>query len=664
MAKGKRRITIEDIYQMKWASDPQISPDGQRIAYVVKETDPNDKTKYISRIWMVETAGGKPLQLTNGPRQDSNPRWSPDGSQLAFNSNRGDGNQIWLLSMRGGEALQLTKGKNSAGTPLWSPDGSQIAFVSRIAPEAAEEGEEKSDVRVITRLHYKQNGAGFLDDKVAQICVVDVASGEQRQVTSGEHNCSSPTWSPCGQYLAFASNRTEDADYNSQSDIWVVPVSGGELRRLTPGAGPCHSPSWSPDGKLIAYVGHNNEYKGATLGRIFVIPAEGGEPRMLTGDFDQTPGAGVGGDMVSSPAPGLIWTADCSQLVFLSSWHGQTHIYQVSVAGDPLVQQISPTEKRVVYGMSYAPQCGRFAVTITQPDNIGDVYTLLAGEEPQRLTELNKKLLDEVELTMPEGFTHEVEGMTTEGWVMKPVGFKPGVKYPLILEVHGGPHAAYGYAFMHEFHVLCAAGFVVLFTNPPGSSGYGQEFLIQTHHDWGGRDYRAIMACVDLVSQYDYVDTERLGVTGGSYGGYMTNWIIGHDNRFKAAVTQRSTCNRYSMFGTSDVGFRNGDFELNGNPWDNPEHYLEHSPITYVKNIETPLLLIHSEQDLRCPIEQAEQFYTALKWLRKEAVFVRFPNENHELSRSGQPRHRVERLQWIVNWMKKYIPVRAEEYAN
>jgi dipeptidyl aminopeptidase/acylaminoacyl peptidase len=246
---------------------------------------------------------------------------------------------------------------------------------------------------------------------------------------------------------------------------------------------------------------------------------------------------------------------------------------------------------------------------------------------------------------------------------MKPVGYQPGVQYPAILEIHGGPHVAYGYTFMHEFHLLCAAGYAVIFTNPPGSQGYGQEFVIQTHHDWGGADYRGIMAAVDHVSQYDFIDTERLGVTGGSYGGYMTNWIIGHDQRFKAAVTQRSTSNRFSMFGTSDVGFMNGQFEFKENPWDNPEFYLERSPITYVNNINTPLLIIHSEEDYRCPIEQGEQLFTALKWLRREVVFVRFPNENHELSRSGQPRHRAERLEHIVNWFKKYIPTLAEEYS-
>ena len=241
--------------------------------------------------------------------------------------------------------------------------------------------------------------------------------------------------------------------------------------------------------------------------------------------------------------------------------------------------------------------------------------------------------------------------------MLNPYGLEQAKRYPLVLEIHGGPHAAYGYSFMHEFQVLTSLGYCVLFTNPQGSQGYGQAFNAATHHDWGGQDYRDVMGAVDYAIGLDYVDAERLGVTGGSYGGYMTNWMIGHTDRFKAAVTLRSTSSRYSMFGTSDVGFFNGEYEFNGNPWDNLQHYMERSPITYVGNVTTPVMIIHSEQDYRCPVEQGEQFYTALKWLGKEAVFVRFPDENHELSRSGKPRHRVERLQHLSGWFTKHISV-------
>lgn len=645
---------------MQWVSDPQVSPDGRHIAYVVKTADQQDKTKYQSRIWLVETTGGEPRQLTAGPKVDSSPRWSPDGSQLAFTSNRAEGNQLFLICLAGGEARQLTKGKQS-GTAVWSPDGKQIAFTAKISSEQNVKPEEKSDVKVITRLHYKQNGEGFLDDRYSQVFVVDVASGEQRQLTNGDYDCGGLSWSPCSQFIAFSSNRTEDAEYNRKSQIWVAPAAGGELRQVTTGEGPCVSPSWSPDGQQIAYLSHNREYSVATLNKIHVIPAEGGEAKVLTGSFDREVGNACGSDMVGSADPGLVWAADGQSISFLATDGARTKIYSVTTGCCQTVTQVSPEVDQVIYGMSW--RGGIYGLAVTDPLLVGDIHVLQNGQL-RRLTDHNQQLLAELSLTSPRQFSCACEGLTVEGWVMPPVGAKPDVLYPAVLEIHGGPHVAYGYTFMHEFHLLCAAGYAVVFCNPPGSQGYGQEFVAKTRLDWGGLDYRATMAALDHAISLGGIDASRLGITGGSYGGYLTNWAITQTNRFRAAVTARSTCNRYSQFGTSDVGFGNGEYEFPGNPWDNPDGYLQRSPITYVRNVQTPVLLIHSEQDLRCPIEQGEQWYTALKWLRKEATFVRFPNENHELSRSGQPRHRTERLNHILDWFKKFNPTNAEEYAE
>ena len=391
MAETKRRITIEDLYKMQWVGDPQVSPDGKQIVYVVKTVDPHDKTKYLSRIWLVATENGQPRQLTAGPKTDSSPRWSPDGGQLAFTTNRADGTQIFLLPLVGGEAKQLTMGKNTAGTPVWSPDGKKIAFISKVSSEAESCGkpEEKSDVKVIARLHYKQNGEGFLGDRNAQIFVVDVTTGEQKQLTSSDHDCAGVNWSPCSSFLAFSSNRTPDSDYNRQSQIWVMPAAGGELRQVTSGEGPCSNPSWSPDGSQIAYLSHNHEYGTATLNRIYLIPAMGGEARVLTADFDREPGNACGSDMVSSSDPGLVWAADGSHITFLATDGPRTKIYSVTTCCCPKVTQVSPDVDQVIYGMTH--RGGTYALTVTDPQLIGDIHVLQDGALC-RLTNHNQAL--------------------------------------------------------------------------------------------------------------------------------------------------------------------------------------------------------------------------------------------------------------------------------
>lgn len=646
MSTKSRRITTEDLYKMKWGGDPQLSPKGDLIAYVLKEVDPEDNMKYKSHIWVVPTKGGEPRQYTNGPTSESNPRWSADGKMLAFTSTRNSYNQIWVIPTTGGEATQLTSNKFNVGAPEWSPDGKKIAFTASVSPnwECEDNDKVKSDVKVITRLRYKMDGIGFLGDKRSHLFVIDVNTKEQLQLTTGDYDHRGCSWSPCSKYLAFSANRTKEADYENVSDIWVASAIGGDLMQVTNGMGPASNPVWSPDGQSIAYIGHENAYQGATLSKVYVIPKEGGTAVNILADFDRS-------------AMNLMWEE--TKTIYFAAINGpRVGIYQANVDSTSATALIEGDY--VIGGLSYNK--GQFALHITTPTDMGDIY-YYDGGEPKKLTHLNKALEEELALSLPELFSFQSDGMMVEGWVLKPIGFKEGETYPAIIQIHGGPHSTYMHSFNHEFQLMAAQGYVVVYTNPPGSQGYGQEFVIQTHHDWGGKDYNAIMAAVEHVSAYDYVDEARFGITGGSYGGYLTNWAIGHTNFFKAAVTQRSTALRYSQFGTSDIGYFNGTFEFKGNPWDNPEFYLERSPITYVKNIETPLLIIHSENDLRCPIEQGEQLYSALKWLRKEVMFVRFPNESHGLSRTGKPRHRVERLEHIIGWFKKYIETNEKQYS-
>ena len=731
-----RRITPEDILSMKWVSDPQLSPDGHWVAYVVKRVDPRnlDPTtadRYVTDIWLAPADGAAsadgpagtaasgprhasgPRQLTNGG-SDTAPRWSPDGRTIAFLSRRSGENQLWLIRADGGEAQRLTYTRNAVGPPVWAPDGRAIAFVAKVGPdglgrdeaaprEAAAGGPTKnraaidaglsprSDVRFITRLRYRLNGEGFFGEKRSQIFVVDVpghavasqaaaappnaspapAATEPRQLTWGEFDHSAPTWSPDGRHLAFAADRDPDADYRHRSDIWVIPAAGGEPVRVTDGHGHFVSPAWSPDGRFIACLGHHNEVKSVTIHRIWLVPFDGannpGPPFCLDPAFDREPGNHAGSDMVNSPDPGLVWSGDGRAIYFLATDGGRTKLWAcpVEAPATPAAEPAPAAEPRaviagdrVVYGFSHA--ANRFAFVASEPEVIGDVHACAAdGSGEVRLTAVNAALLAELELSRPENLTYPGEdGEPLEGWIMKPIGWTEGQRYPLVLEIHGGPHAAYGWGFFHEFQCLAAAGLGVLYTNPHGSQGYGQEFVAATHHDWGGRDYRDLMGAVDWAIKLGWADPDRLGVTGGSYGGYMTNWILTQTDRFRAAVTCRSSCNRYSQFGSSDVAYLNGEWEFPGSPWESEESarfYLERSPISHVTRVRTPLLIIHSEQDLRCPMEQAEQFYTALKLLRREVAFARFPDENHELSRAGKPRHRIERLRLIERWLAGHL---------
>lgn len=670
----------DDLYRFALVSDPQLAPDGRRVAYVL--TRPEEKAKkYRSQVWVAPTTteGWSSAALpegrafTSGPR-DKCPRWSPDGRMLAFLSDRVGETQLFVIRTDGGDARQLTRVPGGVSEPAWSPDSRSLAFTARVAsnegppgpgagaPEAA--GGEPSDVRLYSRLRYKANGKGLWDGRRSHVFTVALEGGEPRQVTDGPYDDSAPAWSPCGGSIAFASNRTEDPDRTPVADIYVVPACGGEARRLTRSDRTASQPAWSPDGKRLAYYGHDNRYRGATLTHVMVVGADGSRPPedVLAG-WDRAAGIAGGSDMMSAANGAPRWSADGRWVYFLAGDRGATDLFRVSAGGGRHVPERLTEGRHTIYGVSISAD-GAFAAAVvatqTDPGNLrllglstSNGGTGAGGDVV--LTDANAWLAGRAVVEPAEFTVSGPDGDEVHGWLMKPAGFTAGTKYPLVVEIHGGPHSAYGYAFFHEFQVLCGNGFGVLFVNPPGSSGYGQEFVTATRHDWGGRDFRALMAAVDRAVALDWVDETRLGVTGGSFGGYMTNWIIGQTDRFKAAVTQRSTCNRYSQFGTSDIGYFQGEFEFRGNPWDDPGFYLSRSPITHVNRVSTPLLFIHSENDLRCPIGQAEEFYTALRWLGKEAVFARFPDEHHELSRSGQPVHRVRRLELIADWFVTHL---------
>jgi acylaminoacyl-peptidase len=661
----KRPLVKEDLLRINFVSCPDISSCGTKVAYVRSHID--EKTKdYRSNVFLSELSPGTEHQLTFGTKHDNSPRFSPDGTLLAFVSDRSGEKQIWILDLqRGGEARQLTSMRYGATGPVWSPHGNKIAFASRFAPDEKreelftvrsskekeeEEKKRREQPKVVDRLRYKSDEAmGFVDGKRSHIWVVDAEGGDPLCLTDGDYDHTSPAWSPDGLTIAFAGNRDRDTDINpSYSDIYTVPANGGDIRRVTATQGPAASPKWSPDGQFIAYIGHHAEYLGATLSRVWLVEARGGAPRCLTMELDRSVGDQTGTDSrYGAAGEFLIFATGGDFVYFLASDRGSTHIYTADLSGR--VTQITHGDRHV-QGLGSLQADGKLVFASGSFLNPANVCVLQEEEETQ-LTDHNRALLDEVFLSEPEELWYKgVDGWDVQGWLMRPINFEEGKRYPLILEIHGGPHTQYGCTFFHEFQMLASKGYGVLFTNPRGSHGYGQTFVDAVRGDYGGNDYGDLMMAMDHVEQLSWVDKDRLGVTGGSYGGFMTNWIVAKTDRFKGAVTQRSITNWISFYGVSDIGYYFTEHEVGGNPLDDVEMLLKHSPLSYVKNIKTPLLVIHSEQDMRCPIEQGEQLFICLKKLGVKTRLVRFPGSNHELSRSGKPVLRLERLQHIADW--------------
>jgi dipeptidyl aminopeptidase/acylaminoacyl peptidase len=650
-------MATADLFRLVQAGDAQISPDGRRIAFVRTQMN-EEKDAYRSAIWLADVEGGAPRPFTAGPKRDTAPRWSADGSRIAFLSERpGAGKhakraQLYVMPADGGEPRCLTDLAGGAGAPVWSPDCSRIAFATRIPPEENEAetkpGEDavSKPARVITQMKYKANGEGFIYDRRRHIFVVPAdGSAEPRQLTDGDWDDGQPTWSPDSSRLAFASARHDDRDYDLAADIWSVPAEGGEPRRLTPNLGPASSPAWSPDGALIAYVGDEHRLDMGRNSKVYVVPAEGGQPRCLSDSLDRSATSMFG-------ALGPAWSADAGWVYFSVEDQGSVPVLRVAREGGA-IERVLEGERQVT-SMSVAGN-GKLAFTASNPLHPAELY-VRDGAGERHLTEFNRALHDEVEFVQPERFRFERAGLQIDGWVMKPAGYVEGRRYPALLNVHGGPAGQYGYNFFDEFQVQAGAGYAVVFFNPRGSQGYGEQSTRAVQGDWGGGDFLDIMHGLDLaLREHDFLDPERLGVLGGSYGGFMTSWTVGHTDRFKAACSERAVNNTYTLFGTSDIGSYFSETQAGVTPWDHRDWFIQHSPRTYAPDIHTPLLILHAEQDLRCPIEQGDELFIALKKLRREVTFVRFPDENHEMSRGGRPRHRRDRFGFILDWFARYL---------
>jgi dipeptidyl aminopeptidase/acylaminoacyl peptidase len=654
----KKGISAEDLYELNSVSDPRFSPDNNKCVFV--QTGINKETDdYFSHLFIMDMEKeGEAIQLTYGKSKNNSPRWSSDGQSVAFVSNREGGkNQIFVLSINGGEARQVTELETGASNPVWSPDGKRIAFLSTVGNQK-ESGEKESDKKLLPlevgKMKYKSDASGFWKGTFRHVSVVEVATGEVSQLTEGENDFALYSWSPDGKHIAVGADLESNKDQSFIQDIYLLDPESKDLSRITNGTGSFGNVTWSPNGKFLAAIGQNMEYYNATLSRLWIYDVEAKKFSCFTEGLDLPVGDFMVGDFQQGAVlPGAQWTEDSSSFYFVGTDNGNTVLYYGNVDGE-----IYPAllDQQHIYGFTLDSKNQRAVVAISKPSKPSDLFLLNITEgTTKQLTDVNKEILSKVELSDAQSFEFEAsDGWKVQGWLMLPIGYEEGKKYPMVLEIHGGPHAMYGNTYMHEFQLLASKGYAVLFTNPRGSHGYGQKFVNAVRGDYGGKDYQDIMNAVDYVlDQHDFIDDQQLFVTGGSYGGFMTNWIVGHTNRFKAAVTQRSISNWISFYGVSDIGYYFTEWQIESDLSD-IEKLWKHSPLAYVKNVETPLLVLHSEKDYRCPIEQGEQLFIALKRLEKPVKMIRFPEENHELSRSGKPSLRIYRLNYIADWFGEY----------
>ncbi|GGK23573.1 putative peptidase YuxL [Caldalkalibacillus thermarum] len=657
----KRPLEAEDLFKLKLVGDPQVSPGGDKVAYVLTQMD-LEKDGYTSSVYVSDwrDAGKQWTHYHSGERlvQDKHPRWSPDGKLLAFLSNRTGKEQVWIMPVSGGEAQPLTNVPQGVRQFVWSPDGKKMALSIRGDINTDQEETTKSDVKQVARLRYKADGTGLFDDKRLHIYIFDLQTRHYERITDERFDFMEPVFSPDGMKLAYIGSKAEDQEWNYLPAIWLYDLKTGEEQCLYQGQGRIQGLSYSPDGRWIAFVGHDKgEISSANL-NVWVVSTQTGEARNVSEHLDYTAEDVIGVDAkYDTGRLRPLWDSTSTNLYFVATVRGDVRLFKTNLSGE-VSGPHSPAGHTIT---SFDLIDDDHAVFIqAHPHSPGDVVvqSLDKIEDQKQLTDWNGALLrDEIALSTPEKIEYtSVDGWKIEGWILKPYGFDPNKKYPLILQIHGGPHTAYGNGFHHEMQWMAARGYVVLYTNPRGSHGYGQRFVEACVGDWAGKDYEDIMAGVDYVLKcYDFVDEAQLFVTGGSYGGYMTNMIVTKTNRFKAAVTQRCLSNLYSFYGTSDIGFYFGKWQLGGaDLWEDEDKIMAFSPIRYARNVKTPVLIMHSEQDLRCPMEQAEQWYVALRRLGVKTKLIRFPDENHDLSRSGKPKHRLERLHHILNWFEEH----------
>lgn len=666
----KKPVTPETIFEFILVGDPQVRPNSDQVLFA-KKTLSQEKNKYLTHLCLAQE-GKDAIQLTQGDDSCSSGRWSPDGSQIAFISGRSEHiSQIFLLNMAGGEARQITKlEEGSIGGIKWSPTGKHIAFSFRPTDpkwtqKAEKERKEKNlstPAREIDDIWYREDGDGYFLGARNALWVLDVTTGESKKIYEPNPRLDSMSfaWNPQGTELAVTRHSKENPIFDRwNDDIYRVDLNGKATQVSTNARGPKGSLTWSPDGQHIAFTGRPDEKSawGAQNTRAYMIPAAGGDVVALSDNHDYCLGAATLSDTKEAAFDAPLAWLDNQDLLIQVVQHGTCHVGKLSTSGG--LHQV--TEGRKLFGFGLPSADGKkLGVVFGGPTELQEVGLLdLTTGNLAKLTDFNSGWLSEYKISEPEEFWAEAEdGHKVHGWVLKPSGFAAGKKYPAVLEIHGGPHTQYGCTFMHEFQVLAANGYVVFYSNPRGSRGYGEAHCAAIAGDWGNKDWLDIQAVTQHMVSQPYVDPSKVGIMGGSYGGYMTNWAVGHSKAYKAAITDRCVSNLVSMAGSSDYPWAESTY-WPGLPYgklDNIKGLWAQSPIAYFEGVTTPMLIIHSEGDLRCNVEQGEQVFAALQAQGVPSRFVRYPQSTfHGLSRSGPPDLRIHRLNEILTWWCKWL---------
>ncbi len=659
-------IAPDLVYQLAAVGDPAFSPDASQLAFVRAQFDP-EASDTASRIMVMALPGGEAREFTAGPK-DSTPRFAPDGGRIAFLRTVGDApRQLWLISTSGGEAWQLTSLPGGVSEFAWSPDGSRLVASSDVDPDRLPEGADgghdsvaQPRVRVVRRIKYRVDTVGWRGDAHWHLFVVDATSGTARQLTDGDWDDAAPVWSPDGGRIAFVSHRRDDRDVTPHSEAYVVGAEGGEPVRWSDGLWGVASITWAPEGDQLAVVGTDDEFLGAAWGGAVFVLQPGREPQRLTPDAVKP----AAGNAPIAPPPPLHWTRGGKRVagvLFIGDERGESYLQLALEPGGQQAADSGATRRVAGGGASFTgvgfDANGSCAVVVAAtPSSAGDLHLInTATGTMTRLTAVNDGYFADHPTGALEKFSIRRGGLEIECRLVLPPDFDASKRHPLVVDIHGGPHGVFYDAFNAVQQMLATAGYVVLLVNPRGSSTYGADFTKAVLGDWGGEDYLDIMAAVDEVSTRSYIDTGRIGLHGYSYGGFMSAWIVGHDQRFRAAVVGAPCIDLNSMYGTSDIGVSFGEAQWGGRRHEADQALREHSPLTYAPAVETPVLLLHGESDHRCPIEQSEQYFVALKRLGKEVELVRFPGCSHGFLRTGHLKLREEYLARTLGWFTRYV---------